>query len=80
MEYAKGVVSQVGLQKPSSSTLAKVAEELFIEFQRTGLTMPQPFFKKAHRWLVSTYIYIFIVHFPLFCKKIHLRYKNWAVE
>lgn len=53
MEYAKGIVAQVGLQKPSSSTLVKVAEELFKEFQGTGLTIPQPFFKKAHRWLVS---------------------------
>ena len=50
MEYARGVVAQIGLQKPSSSTLAKVAEELFEEFQRTGLTISQPFFKKAHRW------------------------------
>ncbi|RVW78454.1 hypothetical protein CK203_050452 [Vitis vinifera] len=53
MEYARGIVAQIGLQKPSSSTLAKVAEELFEEFQRTGLTISQPFFKKAHRWLVS---------------------------
>lgn len=53
MEYARGVIAQIGLQKPSSSTLAKVAEELFEEFQRTGLTISKPFFKKAHRWLVS---------------------------
>ncbi|KAJ8534388.1 hypothetical protein K7X08_016116 [Anisodus acutangulus] len=52
-EYAQDVISQTGLQKPSSATLAKVAEEVFQEFQSTKLSIPQAFFKKAHRWLVS---------------------------
>lgn len=49
-EYAEDVVAQTGLQKPSSATLIKVAEDLFQEFQSTGLNISQPFFKKAHRW------------------------------
>ncbi|KAL8505358.1 hypothetical protein ACS0TY_016556 [Phlomoides rotata] len=49
-KYAELVISQTGFQKPSSSLLTKVAEELFQEFQRTGLDISQPFFKKAHRW------------------------------
>ncbi|KAF9667017.1 hypothetical protein SADUNF_Sadunf16G0289100 [Salix dunnii] len=49
--YASGVIAQTGLQKPSSATLTKVAEELFREFQSIGLNIPQPFFMKAHRWL-----------------------------
>lgn len=48
--YARGVIAQTGLQKPSSATLTKVAEELFQEFQSIGLNIPQPFFMKAHRW------------------------------
>ena len=50
--YASGVIAQTGLQKPSSATLTKVAEDLFREFQSIGLNIPQPFFMKAHRWLV----------------------------
>lgn len=50
--YAKGIISQTGLQKPSSDTLVKVAQELFEAFRSTGLHIPQPFFMKAHRWLV----------------------------
>ncbi|XP_043690328.1 renalase isoform X2 [Telopea speciosissima] len=49
-EYAKGVISQTGLQKPSNTTLTKVAEELFQEFRSSGLHLPDPFFVKAHRW------------------------------
>ncbi|XP_077221310.1 FAD/NAD(P)-binding oxidoreductase family protein [Tasmannia lanceolata] len=49
-EYAEGVITQTGLQKPSSDTLAKVAEEMFQEFKRTRLHIPKPFFIKAHRW------------------------------
>ncbi|XP_042489178.1 renalase isoform X5 [Macadamia integrifolia] len=49
-EYAKGVISQTGLQKPSNATLTKVAEELFQEFRSSGLHIPDPFFVKAHRW------------------------------
>ncbi|KAM3286912.1 renalase isoform X2 [Capsicum chacoense] len=49
-EYAQDVIAQTGLQKPSSATLAKVAEELFQEFQSTKLGIPPAFFKKAHRW------------------------------
>ncbi|KAJ6950567.1 renalase isoform X2 [Populus alba x Populus x berolinensis] len=48
--YARGVIAQTGLQKPSSATLTKVAEELFQEFQSIGLNIPRPFFMKAHRW------------------------------
>ena len=42
----------MGLQKLSEATLKKVAEEIFHEFQSIGLTICQPFFKKAHRWSV----------------------------
>ncbi|KAK6154520.1 hypothetical protein DH2020_008768 [Rehmannia glutinosa] len=49
-EYAELIISQIGFQKPSSAVLTKVAEELFQEFQSTGLDISQPFFKKAHRW------------------------------
>ncbi|KAG6790662.1 hypothetical protein POTOM_006825 [Populus tomentosa] len=52
--YARGVIAQTGLQKPSSATLTKVAQELFQEFQSIGLNIPRPFFMKAHRcfyWL-----------------------------
>ncbi|KAG9439652.1 hypothetical protein H6P81_019817 [Aristolochia fimbriata] len=49
-EYAEGIIRQTGLQKPSHSTLTKVAEDIFKEFQSTGLDIPQPFFMKAHRW------------------------------
>lgn len=49
-EYAENIIAQTGLQKLPVATLAKVADELFQEFQITGLNIPQPFFKKAHRW------------------------------
>ncbi|KAK4420662.1 hypothetical protein Salat_2016700 [Sesamum alatum] len=49
-EYAEHIISQTGFQKPSPALLTKVAEELFQEFQSTGLNISQPFFKKAHRW------------------------------
>uniref|UniRef100_A0A2P2PJY8 Amine oxidase domain-containing protein n=1 Tax=Rhizophora mucronata TaxID=61149 RepID=A0A2P2PJY8_RHIMU len=49
-KYARGIIAQTGLQKPSSEILTKVAEELFQEFQSTGLNISQPFFRKAHRW------------------------------
>ncbi|XP_057795210.1 uncharacterized protein LOC131011419 isoform X2 [Salvia miltiorrhiza] len=49
-KYAELVISQSGFQKPSPALLTKVAEELFQEFLRTGIDIPQPFFKKAHRW------------------------------
>ncbi|XVF87953.1 hypothetical protein PTKIN_Ptkin19aG0010000 [Pterospermum kingtungense] len=50
MEYAKDVIAQTGLQKPSYETLSKVGNEMLREFLGTGLRIPQPFFKKAHRW------------------------------
>ncbi|XP_022749386.1 uncharacterized protein LOC111298905 isoform X2 [Durio zibethinus] len=50
MEYAKDVIAQTGLQKPSQETLSKVGNEMLQEFLGTGLSIPQPFFKKAHRW------------------------------
>ncbi|XP_054815292.1 uncharacterized protein LOC129315540 isoform X2 [Prosopis cineraria] len=49
-EYAEQIIAQTGLKKPSDTTLKKVADELFQEFQSTGLNKSQPFFKKAHRW------------------------------
>ncbi|KAE8124573.1 hypothetical protein FH972_019441 [Carpinus fangiana] len=49
-EYANSIIAQTGLLKPSEATLTRVAEELFHEFQSTGLNIPLPFFKKAHRW------------------------------
>ncbi|KAF3441124.1 hypothetical protein FNV43_RR15035 [Rhamnella rubrinervis] len=50
MEYAQNVISQTGLQKPSDETLTRVSEELFQELGSMGLNIPQPHFKKAHRW------------------------------
>ncbi|XVE63212.1 hypothetical protein DITRI_Ditri07aG0001500 [Diplodiscus trichospermus] len=50
MEYAKDVIAQTGLQKPSKETLSKVGNEMLQEFLGTGLSIAQPFFKKAHRW------------------------------
>ncbi|GJN23114.1 hypothetical protein PR202_gb10733 [Eleusine coracana subsp. coracana] len=52
-EYASKVINDIGPRKPSADALAKVAEELFKEFQSTGLNIPQPIFMKAHRWSVS---------------------------
>ncbi|GLT53927.1 hypothetical protein SLA2020_271610 [Shorea laevis] len=49
-EYANSIIAQTGLLKPSEATLTRVAEDLFDELQSTGLNIPQPFFKKAHRW------------------------------
>ncbi|KAK3145882.1 hypothetical protein QOZ80_3BG0258700 [Eleusine coracana subsp. coracana] len=49
-EYASKVINDIGPRKPSADALAKVAEELFKEFQSTGLNIPQPIFMKAHRW------------------------------
>ncbi|PPD72230.1 hypothetical protein GOBAR_DD30871 [Gossypium barbadense] len=49
-EYAKDVIAQSGLEKPSKETLSKVGNEMLQEFLSTGLSIPQPFFMKAHRW------------------------------
>ncbi|KAE9585076.1 putative amine oxidase, FAD/NAD(P)-binding domain-containing protein [Lupinus albus] len=49
-EYAADIIAQTGLKKPSDITLNKVAEQLFQEFQSTGLNISQPFYKRAHRW------------------------------
>ncbi|PNT74028.1 uncharacterized protein LOC100828433 isoform X3 [Brachypodium distachyon] len=49
-EYASKVINNMGPRKPSADALAKVAEDLFKEFQATGLNIPQPIFIKAHRW------------------------------
>ncbi|KAJ9551235.1 hypothetical protein OSB04_015280 [Centaurea solstitialis] len=49
-QYAEGIIARDGLQKPSNAALAEISEELFGEFQRTGLDVSVPFFKKAHRW------------------------------
>lgn len=51
-EYANSIIAQTGFLKPSEATLTRVAEDLFRELQNTGLNIPQPFFKKAHRWSV----------------------------
>ncbi|GMJ11367.1 hypothetical protein like AT1G56000 [Hibiscus trionum] len=50
MEYAEDVIAQSGLVKPSKETLSKVGNEMLQEFLGTGLSIPQPFFMKAHRW------------------------------
>ncbi|KAL7584176.1 uncharacterized protein LOC111895546 isoform X1 [Lactuca sativa] len=49
-KYAEGIIGKAGLEKPSNAALAEIAEQLFQEFQRTGLDVSLPFFKKAHRW------------------------------
>ncbi|KAL4564157.1 hypothetical protein LXL04_028210 [Taraxacum kok-saghyz] len=49
-EYAQGIIGRAGLQKPSNAALSEIVDELFQEFQRTGLDISLPFFKKAHRW------------------------------
>ncbi|KAH7673768.1 Protoporphyrinogen oxidase protein [Dioscorea alata] len=49
-EYAARIISMMGLQKPSNDILAKVAEELFQEFQTVGPYIPRPLFMRAHRW------------------------------
>ncbi|EXB42559.1 hypothetical protein L484_011332 [Morus notabilis] len=49
MEYARSIISQTGLQKPSEATLTRVSEELFQALQSTGLVPFEPFYKKAHR-------------------------------
>ncbi|KAJ3670018.1 hypothetical protein LUZ60_010342 [Juncus effusus] len=49
-EYASMIVQRDGLKKPSNEILSKIAEELFQEFQKSGLNVPTPFFMKAHRW------------------------------
>ncbi|XP_057515106.1 uncharacterized protein LOC130796750 [Amaranthus tricolor] len=49
-EYAKKVIADAGRKKASEATLAKVSEELLLDFQRTGLCTSQPYFMKAHRW------------------------------
>ncbi|XP_030525365.2 renalase [Rhodamnia argentea] len=49
-EYAETVIAKTGLKKPSDAVLTKVAEELLEELQNMGLNVPQPLFKKAHRW------------------------------
>ncbi|XP_058100251.1 uncharacterized protein LOC131245066 isoform X2 [Magnolia sinica] len=52
-KHAERIITQTGLQKPSNATLSKVAEELFQEFQSIGFSIPQPFFMKAHRWILE---------------------------
>ncbi|KAF8059634.1 hypothetical protein N665_1227s0010 [Sinapis alba] len=48
--YANSVIAKTGLQKLSSETLDKISEEMFKEFQCSGLVSSLPFFMKAHRW------------------------------
>lgn len=48
--YAQTVIAQTGHQKLSDAVLSKVADELFKEFQNTGLNVPRAIFMKAHRW------------------------------
>jgi len=62
-EYASKVINNIGPRKPSAEALSKVAEELFGEFQATGLSIPQPFFMKAHRWSVFSTISFRVVAF-----------------
>ncbi|KFK35544.1 hypothetical protein AALP_AA4G004500 [Arabis alpina] len=49
-DYANSVIAKTGLQKLSNETLNKISEEMFKEFQCSGLVSSLPFFKKAHRW------------------------------
>ncbi|KAE8733666.1 hypothetical protein F3Y22_tig00001120pilonHSYRG00352 [Hibiscus syriacus] len=49
-KYAKDVIAQSGLVKPSKETLSKVGNEMLQEFLGIGLSIQQPFFMKAHRW------------------------------
>nr|XP_043628929.1 renalase [Erigeron canadensis] len=49
-QYAESIIARAGLQKPSDEALSEIAEELFREFQKTGLDVYVPFFKRAHRW------------------------------
>ncbi|KAL5715980.1 hypothetical protein ACHQM5_017728 [Ranunculus cassubicifolius] len=49
-EYAKRVITETGQQMLSNSTLSRIAEELFQEFQTNHLNIPRPFFMRAHRW------------------------------
>ncbi|XP_050218807.1 uncharacterized protein LOC126669392 [Mercurialis annua] len=49
-KYARDVIAQTGLTKPSSAILTKVTEELFQEFKSSELVGSQPVFSKAHRW------------------------------
>jgi predicted NAD/FAD-dependent oxidoreductase len=49
-DYANSVIAKTGLQKLSSETLNKISEEMFKEFQCSGLVSSLPFFMKAHRW------------------------------
>ncbi|OAY54540.1 renalase isoform X2 [Manihot esculenta] len=49
-KYARDIISQTGLRKPSAATLTKVAEDVLEEFKSTGLNGSQPFFRKVHRW------------------------------
>ncbi|CAH2033412.1 unnamed protein product [Thlaspi arvense] len=49
-DYAKSVIAKTGLQKLSNETLNQISEEMFKEFQRSGLVTCLPFFMKAHRW------------------------------
>ncbi|XP_026417069.1 uncharacterized protein LOC113312534 [Papaver somniferum] len=49
-EYARTIISQTGLQKPSNLLLTEVAEKMLNEFLRIDSQIPKPFFTRAHRW------------------------------
>ncbi|KAI3987568.1 hypothetical protein MKX01_021480 [Papaver californicum] len=49
-DYAKTIISQTGLQKPSNLLLMEVAEKMLGEFLRIDSHVPKPFFTRAHRW------------------------------
>lgn len=74
-EYAERVIAQTGLQKPSNETLTRVSQELFQEFQSTGLNIPQPLFKKAHRWY-AILLELLISWFTIISQ--HTYYKCWT--
>lgn len=69
-EYAESVIAQAGLKKPSDETLTRVSEELLQEFQRTGLNISQPIFKKAHRW--SVLLPVLLISLLTVISQIHL--------
>ncbi|KAI3938186.1 hypothetical protein MKW92_013399 [Papaver armeniacum] len=49
-EYARTIISQTELQKPSNVLLTEVAEKMLNEFLRIDSQIPKPFFTRAHRW------------------------------
>lgn len=49
-EYARGVIAQAGMSKPSNELLTAVANDLLTGFQSLVPNIPTPTYMKAHRW------------------------------